>query len=89
MVSEKVVVKNKSGIHARPAGELAVVAKKCNSDVIILTGNKIVNPKSILNLMAATIHKGTEITVQCSGDTEKEDLKMMIDAISSGLGEDE
>lgn len=89
MVREKVVVKNKSGIHARPAGELAAVAKRCNSDVIILTGNKIVNPKSILNLMAATIHKGTEVTVQCSGDTEKEDLNLLIDAINSGLGEDE
>lgn len=87
MVSEKVTVINKSGIHARPASELAKVAMKCRSDVFIVSGDKKINPKSVLNLMAAVIRCGTEIEVQCEGETEKEDLRTLVDFISSGLGE--
>ena len=87
MVSQKITVTNKSGIHARPAGELVQVASKCSSDVVIQVGEKRVNPKSILMLMAAAIRCGTEITVECDGETEEEDLKKMLDAIESGLGE--
>jgi phosphocarrier protein HPr len=87
MVSQKVTVTNKSGIHARPAGELVQIASKCSSDIVIRAGEKSINPKSILMLMAAAIRCGTEITVECSGETEKEDLKKIIDAITGGLGE--
>lgn len=87
MVSQKVVIKNESGIHARPAGVLAKEAMKCTSDVVILTGDKTVQAKSILNLMAAAIKAGTEITVQCSGENEEDDLKKLVDLIESGLGE--
>jgi phosphocarrier protein len=87
MVSQKTTVINKSGIHARPAGELAKVCSKCDSDVFISVGEKRLNPKSILNLMAAAIRCGTEIVVECTGETEKEDLEKILDAIASGLGE--
>lgn len=87
MVSQTIVVMNQSGLHARPASELAKIASKCNSDVFIKVGEKRLNPKSILNLMAAAIRCGTEIEVECNGDTEQEDLKMIIDAIAGGLGE--
>ncbi len=51
MVSEKLTVINASGIHARPASELAKIASKCNSDVSIYVGERKINPKSVLNLM--------------------------------------
>lgn len=87
MVSEKVTVINTSGIHARPASELAKIAAKCNSEVFIYVGERKVNPKSVLNLMAAAIRCGTEIVVECSGQTEAEDLKIIKEAINNGLGE--
>lgn len=87
MVSQKVIVKNKSGIHARPAGVLSQAANKCQSSVTIHVGDKIVQVKSILNLMAAAIKCGTEIEVQCDGETEAEDLKTIVEVIESGLGE--
>ena len=74
MVSKKLTVKNESGLHARPAGILAQAAMKCNSDVWILIGDKKVQVKSILNLMAAGIKCGTEIELQCEGESEAEDL---------------
>ena len=61
MVSKKITIKNESGLHARPAAILAQAAMKCNSEITIVTPEKTVNPKSILNIMAAAIKKGTEI----------------------------
>ncbi len=87
MVSQKVVVVNKSGIHARPAGELVKVTKLCTSDTMMLVDQKIINLKSILNIMAAAVRQGTEVTIQCDGEGEEEDLKRIIEAINSGLGE--
>jgi phosphocarrier protein HPr len=87
MVSRSVTLTNKSGLHARPASELARIASKCKSDITIKTEEKRINPKSVLNIMAAAIKCGTEVTVECNGETEEEDLKMIIEAIESGLGE--
>lgn len=87
MVSQKVTVINKSGLHLRPAGILAKIAAGCKSDVTITKGDKTVNPKSVLILMSAAIMCGDEITITCEGETEEADLKTMVDAINSGLGE--
>ena len=87
MVSQKITVKNASGLHARPASELAKLCSRCTSDIAIVVGEKRINPKSILILMSAAIRCGTEITVECSGATEKEDLEAIINAIDGGLGE--
>lgn len=87
MVSQKVTIKNPSGLHARPASLLAQAAGKCKSTTVILYENKMIQAKSILNIMAAAIKSGSEIEVQCTGETEEEDLKTLVDLIESGLGE--
>lgn len=87
MVSKKITIKNESGLHARPAAILAQAAMKCNSEITIVTPEKTVNPKSILNIMAAAIKKGTEIELQCEGAAEKEELETLAQLIESGLGE--
>ncbi len=87
MVSQKVIVSNPSGIHARPASVLVKTTSKCTSNVFILVEGRKIVAKSILNIMAAAIKKGTEIEVQCDGENEVEDLKTVVDLIESGLGE--
>lgn len=87
MVSQRITITNQSGLHARPASELAKLCSKCNSEILIQVGEKRINPKSILNLMAAAIRCGTEIEVCCTGETEEEDLQTILDAIKSELGE--
>ena len=87
MVSQKLIVKNESGLHARPAGILAQAAMKCSSNVFILVGERKVQVKSILNLMAAGIKCGTEIELQSEGENEEQELKTLVELIESGLGE--
>ncbi|MBS5793398.1 MAG: HPr family phosphocarrier protein [Lachnospirales bacterium] len=87
MVEKTMTIKNEAGLHMRPAGEFAKLATKCTSNVKIIHKDKNVNAKSVLNIMAAGIKCGDEITIQCDGDKEVEDLQLLVDAIESGLGE--
>ena len=87
MVSAKVIVKNPSGLHARPASVLAQAAGKCKSETILLYGEKRIQLKSILTIMSAAIKAGSEVEIQCSGDSEEEDLKTLVELVESGLGE--
>lgn len=87
MVSKKLTISNPSGLHARPASVLAAVAGHCKSNVTMKAGDKIIQVKSILNIMAAAIKCGTEVELCCDGDTENEDLETLTKLIESGLGE--
>lgn len=57
MVSKNMVISNPSGLHARPAALLAQAAGKCKSDVILVYGEKRIQAKSVLNIMAAAIKR--------------------------------
>lgn len=87
MVSKTVVIKNESGLHARPASVLAKEAMKCDCDIEILANGKTINPKSLLSIMAAAVKCGTEVEVKVTGETETEELDKIVALIESGLGE--
>lgn len=88
MVKGTIVVRNKSGLHLRPASELAAIAGKMTSNITIKAGEKLVNPKSVLFLMTAGITKGTEIDIICEGPDEEKDLRTLLEAIEGGFGEE-
>ncbi len=87
MVSRDVVVINECGIHLRPAGLLTQTCMKFKSNVILRCGKREVIGKSVLNVMAAGIKKGSLLTVECTGPDEDEALEEVVNAIASGLGE--
>ena len=87
MVSKTLTVVNPSGLHLRPAGVLSQTAMKFKCDVIIEFGEKRIVAKSVLNVMAAGIKCGTEITLICDGEDENEALATITKAIEDGLGE--
>ena len=87
MVSKALKVVNPSGLHLRPAGVLSQTSMKFKSDIIIEAGEKRIVAKSVLNVMAAGIKSGTEITLICDGPDEKEALETVARAIEDGLGE--
>ena len=88
MVSKKLKVVIPSGLHLRTAGVLSQTAMKFKSRTLIECGEKHIVAKSVLNVMAAGIKCGTEITVACDGPDEEEALKTITEAIESGLGEE-
>ena len=60
---------------------------KYESRIVIECGEKKIVAKSVLNVMAAGIKQGTEVTVICEGPDEEEALQGMVEVIEAGLGE--
>ena len=87
MISKTLTVVNPSGLHLRPAGVLSQTAMKFRSDITIECGEKKIVAKSVLNVMAAGIKCGTEITLICDGEDEQAAMDTLSQTIESGLGE--
>lgn len=87
MVSQKITIMNPSGLHLRPAGNLCNVAIKFQSHITFAYEDGTANAKSVLSVLGACVKCGDEIELVCEGKDEKEAMKAMTDAISSGLGE--
>lgn len=88
MKTQKVVLKNETGLHARPASELAKIATKYQSTInLIIEGKPVINAKSILNIMAAGIKNSTEIEIQCDGADEEAAMNELLNAFNNNFGE--
>lgn len=87
MVSQSVVVKNPTGLHARPASLFITEAKKYASQLTVKKDNKIVNGKSMIALMSVGISAGTEIDLELNGPDETDALAALVQLVESGFGE--
>ncbi len=87
MVSQKVVVKNPTGLHLRPAGVLCKAAMQYKSLITFQRGSTTANAKSVLSVLGACVKCGEEIEITCSGSDEEEALAALIAVVESGLGE--
>ncbi|GKX66328.1 HPr family phosphocarrier protein [Inconstantimicrobium mannanitabidum] len=70
MVTKEVVVKNSTGLHARPATLLVKKASGFKSDVSIECNGKKANVKSLIGVLSLGVTKDAVIKVVASGDDE-------------------
>lgn len=70
MIAKEVVVKNGSGLHARPATLLVKKASSFKSDVSIEYNGKKANVKSLIGVLSLAVTKDATIKVVASGDDE-------------------
>lgn len=77
MLNKKLVVQNKTGLHARPASEFVKKASTFKSSVYIQFGEKNINAKSIVGLLSAGIGYGSELTLIVDGEDEKEAIEVL------------
>ena len=64
------VIRDRAGIHARPAGIVVKEAKKHSSEITVSLGEKQADAKSLTGLMSMGIRFGDEIRVEVSGGDE-------------------
>ncbi|KAJ53442.1 phosphocarrier protein [Clostridium tetanomorphum] len=85
MIEKNIVIKNETGIHARPAMEIVKEASKFKSEVFIIKNNNNYNAKSIVGIMSMGCVKGDEIVIKASGEDEKEAVESLIDLIENKI----
>lgn len=88
MKSATYTIKNKLGIHARPAADIAKLVGNHKSTVTLELDGKTANAKSMLMLTTLGAKKGTEVLVKVSGADEEEVFAQLDDMLSHGFYED-
>jgi len=72
MTKQPVVVRLKTGLHARPAALFVQEANKFSSEIYVEKDGKKVNAKSIMGIMSLAISSGTEVTISAEGADEQQ-----------------
>ena len=78
-VQRRVVIRNKYGLHARPAAAFVKKAHEFESDVWVRKEELEVNGKSIMGMMMLAAEHGTEIVIRASGT----DAERAVDTLSA------
>ena len=78
-------VKNKSGLHARPAALFVQIANKFDSRITVRRedDNEEVNGKSIMGILMLGAEKGSSIIIEADGDDAEVSLAALEKIISS------
>ena len=82
MVSKRVTVIDRTGLHMKPAAQFA-----CTVQIKNETG--IYNAKSVISVLGACVRNGDEIEVICDGEDEREAVDSLVYDISHKLYHEE
>ena len=85
MIKETFVIENETGLHARPATEIAKIAMKYKCDVNLIVNGKTINAKSPLMIMSAGIKSKTELEILCDGEDEEQAIEELKTFLQSNL----
>ena len=83
MTTRKVIVKNPSGLHARPAAQLSAFCKKYPNEISLSCGERTCNPKSIFSLLHGCFKVGDELRIHVNGDDQAAVAQEIVDFIAS------
>jgi len=75
IIEKKIVIKNKSGLHARPAALFVQIANKYDCEITVRKSKQKVNGKSIMGIMMLAAEKGSRITITADGDDAEEAIR--------------
>jgi len=81
MVKKTFKIKNKLGIHARPAGQFVKTAARFDSAVYVNKNGNEVNGKSIMGILMLEAGYGSEIEVRVEGNDEESAMAALEDLI--------
>ena len=81
-------IKNRHGLHARPAAMLVKIASQYESDIFIMKEGLEINGKSIMGVMMLAAEIGSEITIRTSGQDEDLAMDALTDLFDNKFGEE-
>ncbi|MCD6459301.1 HPr family phosphocarrier protein [bacterium] len=82
-----VVIKNKLGIHARPASMLVQLSNKFKCDIYISKDSMSVSGKSIMGVMTLAASRGTKLKIRAVGEDAEQAVNKLIDLFEQKFGE--
>ncbi len=78
MKQETVTIKNRAGIHARPAALIVKTANEYDSEIFLEHDNMRINAKSIMGIITLGANYKSVIQVIAEGDDEEEVVSAIV-----------
>ena len=89
MISTRISISNKLGLHARASAKLTKLAGTYSCDIFLSRGSRRVNAKSIMGVMMLAAGVGVEIEIETVGEREREAMNALLALIADKFGEGE
>ena len=87
MIQCEVTIKNRAGLHTRPAASLVKLAAKYKAEFFIEKDGIEINGKSIIGVMTLAAEQGSKLLLRFSGEQEEEACRAMVDLFDRGFDE--
>ncbi|MBU1298516.1 MAG: HPr family phosphocarrier protein [Bacteroidetes bacterium] len=87
MYEIEIVIKNRAGLHTRPAAALVKTAAKYKSDLFIYKDGLEINGKSIIGVMTLAAEQGSTLLLRFDGEDEQEAAKAVSELFERGFDE--
>jgi phosphocarrier protein HPr len=87
MIEQKVTIKNRAGLHTRPAATLVKTAAKFQSEFLIEKDGMEINGKSIIGVMTLAAEQGSVLQLKFEGEDEGSACAAIMDLFERGFDE--
>ncbi|WP_316358721.1 HPr family phosphocarrier protein [Candidatus Neptunichlamydia sp. REUL1] len=81
-------VKNKLGLHVRPATQIAKILQKRKAKVTLTYKGQSVNARSIMSIMILAAPKNAQLKIEVEGSDARLTLEELLSAFTKKFGED-
>lgn len=85
ILSQRVVIPNAQGLHARPANVFARQASRFESRIDVIRGAERVDGKSILSILTLGAEQGTELSIEAHGPDAQEAIASLVELVERGF----
>ncbi len=87
MIEKEVSIKNRAGLHTRPAAALVKLAAQFQSEFFIYKDGFEINGKSIIGVMTLAAEQGSLLQLKFEGPDEEQAAQAVIGLFERGFDE--
>lgn len=87
MIEREVTIRNRAGLHTRPAAALVKLAAKFRSEFMVEKDGLEINGKSIIGVMTLAAEQGSGLLLRFIGEDEGEMAAAIVDLFDRGFDE--
>jgi phosphocarrier protein HPr len=78
MLQKDFIIKNKTGLHARPASVFVKTANAFKCDIRLQKDDQAIDAKSIISLLTLGAGQGARLTITTDGEDEEAAMKVLL-----------
>ena len=87
MIEKDIVIRNRAGLHTRPAATLVKTAATFKADFFIVKDGVEINGKSIIGVMTLAAEQGATLLLRFDGEDEQEACAAIVGLFERGFDE--